>query len=113
MTGSAPDKVLIIASNTGLYPALLLADGARTHDIAADILFSGDSVAAVVTTNLDEATEAMLNEFTNAGGYVYAEQAALDAASLGRSDLWPGVKDVLPIEQFQHHASEHTLVVTL
>ncbi len=116
MAHSDVDKVLVIVNNdspASIYGALLLASGARSHDIATDILFSGSGLGALATTRLDESASEYLEEITAHGGYVYADRSALDESGLEQGDLWAGLKDVLPLEQFKHHATEHTQIITL
>lgn len=114
LSSAEVDKVLIIVnrnSTDSVYPALLLASGARSHDIATDIIFTGSGLDAVAK-DMDESVRGYLDEIKDAGGYVYADDSALEAAQLGHDDLWPGLKAVLPLEQFKHHATDHTQIVS-
>jgi peroxiredoxin family protein len=120
MSGSI-DKVSIVVSEGslgGIYPALIMASGARAEGIEANLFFTRSGLEAVSrkrseTEELDAPLiPAFIEKTAESGAGIYGCQGSCVLCGLGRDDLIDEVRDVITVGEFYALAAGGQVIFT-
>jgi peroxiredoxin family protein len=123
MSGSI-DKVSIVVSEgslDGIYPALIMASGARAEGIEANLFFTRSGLEAVSRKHSEmdgpEVSLApLVPEFiemtAESGAGIYGCQGSCVLCGLGRDDLIDEVRDVITVGEFYALAAGGQVIFT-
>ena len=108
MSGSI-DKVSIVVSEgslDGVYPALIMASGARAEGIEANLLFTRSGLEAVSRKPSEEEgldaplVPAFIEKTAESGAGIYGCQGSCVLGGLAKEDLMDEVRDILTVGEF-------------
>lgn len=108
MSGSI-DKVSIVVSEgslDGVYPALIMASGARAEGIEANLFFTRSGLEAVSRKPSEEEgldtplVPAFIEKTAESGAGIYGCQGSCVLGGLAKKDLMDEVRDILTVGEF-------------
>jgi peroxiredoxin family protein len=120
MSGSI-EKVSIVVSEgslDGIYPALIMASGARAEGIEANLFFTRSGLEAVSRKPSEKEeldgplVPAFIEKTAESGAGIYGCQGSCVLCGLGREDLIDEVRDVITVGEFYLLAAGGQVIFT-
>jgi len=106
------EKVSIIISKgslEGIYPGLIMANGARAEGIEANLFFTFFGLDAIHKARHEHIKLATVG---NPGAGLYGCKASADLFGLGKDDLIDQVKDIITVGEFYDLAAGGEIIFT-
>ena len=107
-------KVSIVVSRgslEGVYPGLIMANGARMEGMDASLFFTFFGLDEMEKIDIPPVRE-FLEMIHDAGGEIYACKASVDMFHLTKKDFCPQVKDIISVGQFYEKSAGGQIIFT-
>jgi peroxiredoxin family protein len=124
MPGSVAKVSIVVTDGSldGVYPALIMASGARAEGIEANLFFTRSGLEAVSRKRSEQdGTEhspgtrlvpAFVGKTAETGAGIYGCQGSCVLGGLGREDLIDEVRDIIPVGEFYALAAGGHVIFT-
>jgi peroxiredoxin family protein len=120
MSGSIGKVSIVVSEGSldGIYPALIMASGARAEGIEANLFFTRSGLEAVSREHpeMDGPEAPLVPEFiemtAESGAGIYGCQGSCVLCGLGRDDLIDEVRDVITVGEFYALAAGGQVIFT-
>src|SRR6266487_3224192 len=106
------EKVAIVISKgslEGIYPGLIMANGARMDGIEADLFFTFFGLDAI---RKDRCEKIKVATVANPGARLYACKASVDMFGLTMEDFVPQVEDIISVGEFYEKGAGGQIIFT-
>ena len=121
MPGSIAKVSIVVSESSldGVYPALIMASGARTRGIEANLFFTRSGLEAVSREHPEEdgspeilLVPGFIAKTAENGAGIYGCQGSCVLSGLGREDLVDEVRDIITVGEFYALAAGGHVIFT-